>query len=419
MPQRFLKSALAAAAAVCFLSGLAEAATVSYKVSIPLPSSHRFHLEIDVQDADGSQLDLSMPVWSTGFYSIQDFAGQVSEFEALDGSGRSLDWSKADKNTWRIQTGGASSVKASYVVYARSPAIVRSFVNGKTGHILGSNLFMFLDGELDKPVSLELNLPQGWKVSNGAIPQEAGPPARFTFESYHELIDTPMLIGQHKEYTYEVGGVPHLVAIEGESDMSHQEFVEGTRKLAGAAAGFFGGLPYEKYCFILFLDPQMGGGLEHSNGTTMGNRPWGFSQDPKRMRRLLDLTSHEYFHTWNVKRLQPHVFKPYDYDRESITGFLWFSEGVTEYYTPRLLLRADIYTPEIVLENLADLITEARNTPGRLYKSAFDAPSTPGSSLEGREPGEYLFQLLPQGADCRAHHRHRDHEENRRRKELR
>ena len=144
MPYRFSKPALAAVATVWFLSGLAEAATVSYKVSIPMPSSHRFHLEVDVQDSGGPQLDLSMPVWSTGFYSVQDFAGQVSEFKALDGSGQSLEWEKADKNTWRIQTGGASSVKASYVVYARSPAIVRSFVNGRTGHILGSNLFMFL-----------------------------------------------------------------------------------------------------------------------------------------------------------------------------------------------------------------------------------------------------------------------------------
>jgi predicted metalloprotease with PDZ domain len=91
------------------------------------------------------------------------------------------------------------------------------------------------------------------------------------------------------------------------------------------------------------------------------------------MERLLDLTSHEYFHTWNVKRIQPKVFKPYDYDTETETGFLWFSEGVTEYYTDQLLLRAGLYTPKTVLDNLAELVAETRNIPGRLYKSAYDA----------------------------------------------
>ena len=125
----------------------------------------------------------------------------------------------------------------------------------------------------------------------------------FHFSSYHELADTPMIIGKHSEYIYDVGGVPHVVAIEGETDLNHEEFVEATRKLAGAASRFFGDLPYEKYCFILFMSEQVLGGLEHANGTTMGRPPWGFSKNPRRMTSLVGLTAHEYFHTWNVKRI--------------------------------------------------------------------------------------------------------------------
>ncbi len=264
------------------------------------------------------------------------------------------------------------SVRAKYVVYGRAPSNLQSFVNARTGHILGSSLFVFNDGREDLPVSLEMNLPEGWKVSNGALPVE-GDTTRYHFSSYHEMIDTPMMIGKHREYTYEIDGIPHVVAIEGESDLDHQEFVEATRKMAEAASRFFGGLPYEKYCFIVFLSRQVLGGLEHANGTTMGRAPWGFSKNPRQMTSLIGLTAHEYFHTWNVKNIQPHVFKPYNYDRETSTGFLWFSEGITSYYTDHLLLWSGLSTPERSLESLARLITETRNTPGRLYKSAFDS----------------------------------------------
>jgi predicted metalloprotease with PDZ domain len=255
---------------------------------------------------------------------------------------------------------------------------------------------MFMDGRTARPASLELKLPDGWKVSNGAIPIEENP-HRFDFRSYDAMIDTPMLIGRHSEYTYEVGGVLHVVAIEGEGDLDHKAFVEGTRKLAEAANELFGGLPYEKYCFILYLSPRGGGGLEHANGTTMGVRAWGFSRDPKRLEDLLDLTSHEYFHTWNVKHIQPHVFKPYDYNGETETGFLWFSEGVTEYYTDQLLLRAGMVTPEIVLRNLAELIAETRNIPGRLYKSAYDASFDTWIVPRNENRANTYFSYYPKG----------------------
>ncbi len=369
-----LRNVLVVCTIACLASGAAayETPKIEYTLSIPQPQTHLFQIEVEIQGLDDSEIDLSMPVWSTGYYRILDFAGRVFQFEAFGEEGRTLEWAKIDKNSWRVQSNGSRSVKATYSVYARVPSNLHSFVNAGTGHILGSSLFAFIDSRESLPVSLKMNLPDGWKLSNGAFPVE-GDPTRFLFTSYHELIDTPMIIGKHSEYAYEVGGVPQLVAIEGETDMSHQEFVEGTRKLAEAAKRFFGGLPYEKYCFILFLSDQVVGGLEHSNGTTMGRPAWGFSNNPGRMENLLSLTSHEYFHTWNVKRIQPHVFKPYNYDRETTTGFLWFSEGVTVYYTSQLLLRSGLFTPEKVLEDLAGLITKTRDTPGRQYASAFDS----------------------------------------------
>lgn len=345
---------------------------IEYVIAIPLPHTHLFHVEIKISEITEPKIDLSMPVWSTGYYRVCDFAGQVSQFEVLNEKGEILPWEKIDKNTWRIRTCSSKTIKIKYVVYGRFPKGAESFVNARTGHILGSNLLMFIDGREDLPAFLKLKLPQGWKVSCGAIPIGTDS-SRFRFASYHELIDTPMIIGKHSEYNFTVAGIPHIVAIEGTTDLDHMSFVKSTKKFVETAYRFFGGLPYKKYCFILFMTEHMSGGLEHSNSTTMGKTPWGYSEDKKNMESLLHIAAHEYFHLWNVKKIKSKSFIPYNYDHETTTGFLWFSEGVTEYYTYKLLLRAGLINQETLLQKYADLIMDLRSTPGRHHKSAFDS----------------------------------------------
>lgn len=376
---------------VCMAPANASDNPVHYTVSIPQPQTHLFHVEMGITGVEGPQVDLSMPVW-WGAYRVQDFSANVVEFAAFDAEGNNLEWRKLDKNTWRIETGGSAAVTAKYVVYSREMRTTTSWVNSNLGHILGGNLFFWVDDDTGRAATLKLDLQAGWKVSAGAV-SEPGDQTLFSFPSYHELIDTPMLIGTHREFGYEVEGIPHLVAVAGRTDIDIDLFVEDTKKIVEASADWFGGLPYEKYCFILVCSPNAGGGLEHANGTTMIVPDWRYPH-----KRLRWLTAHEYFHTWNVKRIQPPCFKPYDYDREIFTGFLWFSEGCTEYFTAQLLLRAGLWTREMVLDNYAELINEYRGRPGRLYESAYDGSF---DTWLGRRRGEnsvnVSFSYYPKG----------------------
>ena len=117
----------------------ADEPSITYTVSVPAPQTHRFLVEVEINGVSSPSVDLSMPVWSTGAYWVLDFAGNVSELEAVSDTGERLDWKKTDKNTWRIDTQGAESLKVSYLVYARESRIVRSYVNARTGHVLGSS----------------------------------------------------------------------------------------------------------------------------------------------------------------------------------------------------------------------------------------------------------------------------------------
>jgi predicted metalloprotease with PDZ domain len=93
--------------------------------------------------------------------------------------------------------------------------------------------------------------------------------------------------------------------------------------------------------------------------------------------RALQLLAHEYFHTWNVKRIHPAALGPLDYGVENYTHLLWAMEGITEYYTSLLVRRAELITPERYLEILAEQMSDLAETPGRhvqsLEAASFDA----------------------------------------------
>ena len=93
--------------------------------------------------------------------------------------------------------------------------------------------------------------------------------------------------------------------------------------------------------------------------------------------KFLGLASHEYFHAWNVKRIKPAAFTPYDLARENYTRQLWAFEGITSYYDDLALARCGLIGPERYLELLARTITAVLRTPGRhlqsVAESSFDA----------------------------------------------
>jgi predicted metalloprotease with PDZ domain len=91
----------------------------------------------------------------------------------------------------------------------------------------------------------------------------------------------------------------------------------------------------------LFLVTAVGegyGGLEHRASAALlcarDDLPQpGMKAPAESYRTFLGLASHEYFHSWNVKRIKPAAFVPYDLARENYTRLLWLFEGCTSYMT--------------------------------------------------------------------------------------
>lgn len=344
-----------------------QAQSVSYDVLVRNPHQHIFQVSMRIERPGSGPLDVSMPVWTPGSYLIREYERQVVRFAAMGPGDAPLGWRKIDKNTWRIEARDADRIEVVYDVYAREPGIRWSFLYSEGGHLLGPNLFMYVAGAEGRPVSARFDLPEGWRLTGGIAPQVEDPFA-IQAPSYHDLIDTPMLIGRFDEIEFEVNGVPHVIAFLGQHNADLERLRDDFSRVVSAGAEMFGGLPYDRYAFI-YLTITGGGGIEHANGTTIGLGSLDLSSEGGH-RGLLGVTAHEFFHAWNVKRIQPPAFRPYDYEEENYTDALWFYEGFTSFYGDRLLLRAGLIQG---LGNPVGLVNQYRSVPGHEVQSPADA----------------------------------------------
>ncbi|HEY0004375.1 MAG TPA: PDZ domain-containing protein [Pyrinomonadaceae bacterium] len=347
---------------------------LSYSVSMPKPYTHLLQVEMRVRRAAGNapqQVDLIMPVWTPGSYLVREFERHVQDFEAKETAGRSLSWTKINKNTWRVETGGARDLTVTYSVYANELTVRTNELNSDHAFWNNAALLMYPDGNLQAPSTLRIEPPVGWKIATG-LPPAPNQKNTFRAESFDILYDSPVEVSNFKTLAFEVKGVPHRIVIDGEGNYDPERMQRDVKKIVEAATNLMGEIPYRDYTFILHLRSTGGGGLEHLNSTALGYPRFGFGTEAG-YRGFLTLVAHEYFHLWNVKRIRPDALGPFDYTRENYTRLLWVAEGITSYYENIIVRRAGLISEKEFLSAFADSFRDLQNTPGRLEMSVEDA----------------------------------------------
>lgn len=354
--------------------------SISYTLSVPKPSTHYVAVRARIPTRGRDRLPLMMAVWTPGSYLIRDYPRHLEGFAARAPDGTALPWQKVEKHRWRVSTKGHPFVVVSYELYAHEMSVRHNWVAPELGVLNGAPTFITDPEHLEVTHRVRLMLPPDWDNAVTGLPRAPGTaPEAHTYlaSSYAELVDSPIVAGAPDVQDFEVAGTPHqLVSLPAAKLWDFPRAAADVEAIVRTQQKFWGGeLPYARYIFMNLVTNSWGG-LEHRNSTLMMTSPYAYKRREHYL-AWLGLVSHEFFHTWNVKRLRPVSLRNYDFERENYTRALWMVEGITSYYDDLLVHRAGLSERDEYLERLSKNIQRVQTRPGRkvqsLQAASFDA----------------------------------------------
>ena len=366
---------------------------ITYRVALADLHSHYFEVTLTVPQP-AADLMLALPVWIAGSYMVRDFGRHLSGLSASQGR-RELAVEQLDKSRWRVGCSGRGALQVRYRVYAFDNSVRAAFLDSQRGFFNGSSLCLRVLGREAEPHRLQLGrLPAGWQVATAMAPAADCAALAFEAADYDELLDHPVELGRFWRGSFEAGGVDHEFVVAGAlPGFDGARLLADTQRICAQQIAFWHAAspgvaetapPLRRYVFLLNAVADGYGGLEHRASTAL----IAARRDLPRERSdpmasgegyatLLGLISHEYFHTWNVKRLKPAELVTIDHQAENYTRLLWFFEGFTSYYDDLMLLRSGLIDAPRYLRLLAKTLNAVAATPGRavqsVAESSFDA----------------------------------------------
>jgi len=347
-----------------------------YEVSFPNPNTHYIHVDVHFAGVPADSFDVVMPVWIPGSYMIREFSRHVEGFKSYDTGNNPVSFRKVRKNVWRIYNDTSLNLSVSYRVYAFELSVRTCMVDIDHAYINGPALFMYTKSLKDLPALINFKPRSEWNTITTALPQFGTFKWSRTAENYDQLADCPVVIGNQDVFSFDYKGIPHHIAMVGKGSYDKEKIKSDFYKIVDECTGIFGENPNKEYTFIVHNVGTGGGGLEHTNSTSVITNRNCYDSE-KLYRNFLSLIAHEYFHVWIVKRVRPLELGPFDYENEVYTRQLWFFEGFTSFYDDYILFRAGIYSLQEYLDIVVGNVQTVFNTPGdsiqSLSESSFDA----------------------------------------------
>lgn len=363
-------------------------APVLYSIRPCSAATHCFEITLKVAKPARKGQVFTLPAWIPGSYLIREFSRHIVSLQASCAS-KDVGVRKLDKHTWQVEP-VSGSLTLVYQVYAYDLSVRGAYLDESRGFFNASSVFLAVEGYESSPCDVEIRAPKGkmfsdWKVAT-ALPAVEVKKSGFGWyraDSYDALLDHPVELGDFQSVSFKACGVPHQFVVSGRFRGDLKRLARDTKKICEYQIRLFGTpAPFERYVFMLYVGKDIYGGLEHRSSTALvANRDdlpqvaeAGISDG---YLKLLGLISHEYFHSWNVKRIKPASFSPYDLSREGYTRLLWAFEGITSYYDDLTLLRCGLIDKPRYLGLLAQTISGVQRGAGRLKQtleeSSFDA----------------------------------------------
>ena len=337
-------------------------ADVRYTVSLSRASEHLVDITIDLPSGTEDR-ELQLPVWNA-LYQVRDFSQYVLWVHERNGN-QLVEVPKLDKSRWKV-SGAEKGARVEYEMYCDQPGPYDAQLNAQHAFFNLAEILMYPADARSAPMHVQfLGMPAVWHI---ATTLKAGPDG-FAAENYDQLVDSPVELGTFAEQDFDVAGGHYRVVVDADrADYDMQKIAEMIRKIAISATDWMNDRPFETYMFLYhFPHESTFGGMEHAESTAITVDARVVKDDPQ---RLADVTAHEFFHLWNVKRIRPKSLEPVDYTKENYTRALWFSEGVTSTVEDFVLLRAGLMNEQQFRDRLGDQIAMLENPAAHNNQSA-------------------------------------------------
>ena len=368
-----------------------KTAPLRYRIVPINPEAHLFEVTLIIAQPAPLGQRVSLPVWIPGSYMIREFARHIVKIAASNRGG-AVALEKLDKHTWAAAP-CEGPLTITCEVYAWDLSVRAAHLDQSHGFFNGSSVFLRVPEYAHAPHEIEILPPKGrayagWRLAT-TLPRARGTRLHafglYRAASYDELIDHPVEMGSFTLIAFRACGVPHEVAITGIHDCDSRRLTADLKKICEQQIRFFHGrnaspaqVPFDRYVFQVMAVGDGYGGLEHRASTALicarNDLPHaGMRGMPEGYRTFLGLCSHEYFHTWNVKRIKPAAFAPYDLAQENYTRLLWAFEGFTSYYDDLFLVRSGVIDEAAYLSLLAKTAQGMLRGSGRLKQSVGDS----------------------------------------------
>ena len=312
-----------------------------YHLSFRSPAKQIIEITITCEiPAEG--LTLRLPAWRPGRYTRQTFVKNIADLRVVTDLGDKASWTKTDQHTWKITPATGSKYIISYACYANQQDAGGTWFDDQFAMFNGITSLLYQPQKEHLPCQLSFDLPEGWEPGGG-LPSD-GP--EYTFESFHHLVDTPFFASptliHHQEM---IDGIDTHIWIQGKNSLDTDRLLQEIRKYAPVQTRLFGDCPVKEYHYLyLFWAHAYRHGVEHHNSTVIVMGPGMGMHQATSHKSLLEISSHEFFHTWNVKALRPADMFPYSYDGENYSTLHYITEGITTYYGDLMLWKSGIWT---------------------------------------------------------------------------
>jgi predicted metalloprotease with PDZ domain len=350
---------------------------VAYGVSLKRAAEHIVHVDaVTHQPSEEFQL----PVWNA-LYQVRDFAANVVRVKAYEGvpewlcdrcDSRDASAKKSDNTTWSLSSSGNHPcITFSYDIITNDPGPFGSSLDSQHAFFNWAEVLVYRPDQRGAPVSLRiLDAPAGWKMRDGGIfgsrTAEELANASAMAPTYDFLVDSPALFGNLYESSFEQDGATYHVALDS-TDVDLQALQYSLRKITAAGVDWLQDRPFDEYTFLfLVIHGPSSGGMEHAYSTAID-----LSADRQKQDALsaAEVSAHEFFHLWNVKRIRPQSLEPINHMREQYSRALWFSEGLTSTAADIIQTRAGLSDEKRSLTHLASVIAGLQSRSARQTQS--------------------------------------------------